>query len=134
MADGEALHVLDGHGVGYGGSHRRWHGLTNGIIHPLKEVADRDAEHAGKVEQPARPNTVGASFVLLHLLEGHAQSRTEALLAHAKQGAALAHPRADVDVNRIGGKPNSLVTSRQIAQSRESLAFMSSSNRPYGLT
>ena len=49
----------------------------------------------------ARTDAVGAALILLDLLKGQSNRRSELLLAHAKKGTALAHTRTDMDVHRM---------------------------------
>src|SRR6476661_4588774 len=69
--------------------------------HLVEEIRHRHVEHLGELEQAARADAVGAALVLLDLLKGQADGRAELFLAHAEKGAALAHPRANMDINRM---------------------------------
>jgi hypothetical protein len=52
--------------------------------------------------QAARPDPVGAAFILLHLLEGKPKSLSKFFLAHPQHRPALSHPAPDVDIDRLG--------------------------------
>src|SRR5262245_22202077 len=57
----------------------------------------------GDLLQPASPDAVGASLVLLHLLEAETECGTQLFLAHCKQNTAHPHPAADVPVGGVRG-------------------------------
>src|SRR3546814_9226765 len=55
------------------------------------------------MEQAAGEDAVGAALVLLDLLEGNAQRPGQGFLAEAHGKTAQAQPRADSDIDGIGG-------------------------------
>lgn len=69
--------------------------------HLVEEVGDRHVEDLGELKQTRGADAVGAALVLLDLLERQVDRVAELGLRHAEQGTALAHPGADMHVDRM---------------------------------
>src|SRR5215472_4273573 len=69
------------------------------IVEPLEEIADRNAQHAGDLEQAPGRHTVDAALVLMRLLVGDADEISKLLLRQPEHDPALADSRTDMTVD-----------------------------------
>ncbi|GAN82776.1 hypothetical protein GHA01_01210 [Novacetimonas hansenii] len=70
------------------GGHRRHRRYGRFVRHTVKEKRNRHIQNPRQVIQARRTNTIGATFIFLHLLKCQPQRRSQTLLRHAKQRAA----------------------------------------------
>ncbi len=72
------------------------------MLQPFEEELDANPQDAGDLQEPARPDPVGALFVFLDLLEGQPEGIPQRLLTHAEGDTAPANPQC-----RYDGRPES---------------------------
>lgn len=63
-----------------------------------EEIGNRDAENLSNMAEPAGANTIGALFILLHLLKRDAESRSKCALAHADHLSAQQDALSNLNV------------------------------------
>src|SRR5215212_4891863 len=65
--------------------------------HLVEEVRHRHVEHLGELVKPARTDAVGATLVLLDLLEGEPDALADFGLTHPEQRATLPNSGTNID-------------------------------------
>jgi hypothetical protein len=74
----------------------------NACAHLFEEVRERHVEGSCKIVEPARTHPIGATLVLLNLLERESERICQPFLTQSEQCPPQADAAADVDVNGIG--------------------------------
>ena len=83
-----------------GAAHTRWT-VRHLLGHLVEEERYRHVENLGELKKPACADPIGASLVLLNLLEGDPHGLPKCCLAHAQQRAAQTNSAADMRINNL---------------------------------